>query len=236
MPVLKSEVPVPVMIQTVDLVKEFPMGSQRIFALNGVDLEIESGEFVCVMGPSGSGKSTLLNLIGGLDRPTKGQIVVEGRDLATLDENALAAYRRRGVGFVFQTFNLVPTMTALHNVAFPMIFARVPASQRKIRARELLAEMGLGDRLDHRPTELSGGEQQRVAMARALANDPEIILADEPTGNLDSRTGHEVMEVLARVNREELRTILVVSHDPDVAAFAGRVLRLLDGRIVNGKG
>lgn len=236
MPVLKSEVPVPVMIQTVDLVKEFSMGSQRIFALNGVDLEIESGEFVCVMGPSGSGKSTLLNLIGGLDRPTKGQIVVEGRDLATLDENALAAYRRRGVGFVFQTFNLIPTMTALHNVAFPMIFARVPASQRKVRARELLTEMGLGDRLDHRPTELSGGEQQRVAMARALANDPEIILADEPTGNLDSRTGHEVMEVLARVNREEQRTILVVSHDPDVAAFAGRVLRLLDGRIVNGKG
>lgn len=236
MPVLKSEVPVPVMIQTVDLVKEFPMGSQRIFALNGVDLEIESGEFVCVMGPSGSGKSTLLNLIGGLDRPTKGQIVVEGRDLATLDENALAAYRRRGVGFVFQTFNLVPTMTALHNVAFPMIFARVPASQRKVRARELLTEMGLGDRLDHRPTELSGGEQQRVAMARALANDPEIILADEPTGNLDSGTGHEVMEVLARVNREQRRTIVVVSHDPDVAAFAGRVLRLLDGRIVDGKG
>jgi len=235
MPVLKSEVPVPVMIQTVDLVKEFPMGSQRIFALNGVDLEIESGEFVCVMGPSGSGKSTLLNLIGGLDRPTKGQIVVEGRDLATLDENALAAYRRRGVGFVFQTFNLVPTMTALHNVAFPMIFARVPASQRKVRARELLTEMGLGDRLDHRPTELSGGEQQRVAMARALANDPEIILADEPTGNIDSRTGHEVMEVLARVNREGRRTILVVTHDPDVAAFAGRVLRLLDGRIVDGK-
>lgn len=236
MPVLKSELSVPVMIQTVDLVKEFPMGSQRIFALNGVNLEIRPGEFVCVMGPSGSGKSTLLNLIGGLDRPTKGQIVVEGRDLATLDENALAAYRRRGVGFVFQTFNLIPTMTALHNVAFPMIFARVPASQRKVRAGELLTEMGLRDRLDHRPTELSGGEQQRVAMARALANDPEIILADEPTGNLDSRTGHEVMEVLARVNREEQRTILVVSHDPDVAAFAGRVLRLLDGRIVNGKG
>ena len=236
MPVLKSELSVPVMIQTVDLVKEFPMGSQSIFALNGVNLEMRSGEFVCVMGPSGSGKSTLLNLIGGLDRPTKGQIVVEGRDLATLDENALAAYRRRGVGFVFQTFNLISTMTALHNVAFPMIFARVPASQRKVRARELLAEMGLGDRLDHRPTELSGGEQQRVAMARALANDPEIILADEPTGNLDSRTGHEVMEVLARVNREERRTILVVSHDPDVAAFAGRVLRLLDGRIVNGGG
>ena len=236
MPVLKSEVSGLVMIQTVDLVKEFRMGSQRIFALNGVDLEIEPGEFLCVMGPSGSGKSTLLNLIGGLDRPTKGQIVVEGRDLATLDENALAAYRRRGVGFVFQTFNLIPTMTALQNVAFPMIFARVPASQRKVRAGELLTEMGLGDRLDHRPTELSGGEQQRVAMARALANDPEIILADEPTGNLDSRTGHEVMEVLARVNREEQRTILVVSHDPDVAAFAGRVLRLLDGRIVNGKG
>ncbi len=236
MPVLKSEVSVAVMIQTVDLVKEFPMGPQRIFALNGVDLEVRPGEFVCVMGPSGSGKSTLLNLIGGLDRPTKGKIVVEGRDLATLDENALAAYRRQGVGFVFQTFNLISTMTALQNVAFPMIFARVPASQRKVRARELLTEIGLGDRLDHRPTELSGGEQQRVAMARALANDPEIILADEPTGNLDSRTGHEVMQVLARVNREERRTILVVSHDPDVAAFAGRVLRLLDGRIVNGKG
>jgi len=217
-------------VRTIDLTREFMMGSQTIHALYRVNLEVGRGEFLCITGPSGSGKSTLLNLIGGLDRPTSGQVIVAGEDLAALDENALAAYRRRRVGFVFQTFNLIPTMTALMNVEFPMIFAGIPPRQRRARAEELLAMVGLAHRMNHRPTELSGGEQQRVAIARSLVNHPDIILADEPTGNLDSRTGREVMELLARLN-EEGRTILVASHDPAVAALAKRVVRLHDGRI-----
>ncbi len=216
-----------------DLCRDFPMGHDTVHALDGVSLELEEGEFLSVMGPSGSGKSTLLHLLGGLDHPTAGHIWARGRDISTLDENGLAAYRRREVGFVFQTFNLVPTMTAMQNVAFPMLFARVPPAQRQERARRLLEVVGLGERVGHRPTELSGGEQQRVAIARALANDPAIVLADEPTGNLDSRTGAEVMSTLARLNQEQGRTVIVVSHDPAVADFARRCLHLLDGRIVD---
>ena len=214
--------------------RDFQMGQEVVHALDGVNVSIEEGGFVTVMGPSGSGKSTLLYLLGGLDRPTAGGIRVRGQELTTLDENGLAAYRQREVGFVFQSFNLVPTMTALENVAFPMMFARVAPARRRERAHHLLAEVGLADRTDHRPTELSGGQQQRVAIARAMANDPAIILADEPTGNLDSRTGAEVMEVLARLNVEEGRTMVIVSHDPAVASFADRRIHLLDGRIVNG--
>ena len=212
------------------LVKEFPMGGQVVYALRGIDLAVAPGEFLCITGPSGSGKSTLLHLIGGLDRPTRGRVVVAGMDLTALDENALAAYRRQRVGFVFQHFNLIATMTARQNVEFPMIFARVSPARRRARAAELLAQVGLADRMNHRPSQLSGGEQQRVAIARALANEPEIILADEPTGNLDTATGNEVMELLRRLNQEG-RTLLVVSHDPEVAAFARRVLRLRDGRL-----
>lgn len=219
------------LIRTQALRRDFQMGSQVIHALDGVDLTVEEGEFLSVMGPSGSGKSTLLYLLGGLDRPTGGHIWVRGRDLLTFDENGLAAYRRREVGFVFQFFHLIPTMTALENVEFPMLFARVPPNRRRERARHLLELVELGDRMGHRPTELSGGEQQRVAIARAMANDPAIILADEPTGNLDSHTGAEVMEVLARLNRDQGRTIIVVSHDPAVAAFAGRRIHLLDGKV-----
>ncbi|MEA3377101.1 MAG: ABC transporter ATP-binding protein, partial [Chloroflexota bacterium] len=189
-----------------------------------------------VMGPSGSGKSTLLHLVGGLDRATSGRIWVASRDITALDENQLAGYRRREVGFVFQAFNLVSTMTALQNVAFPMFFARVPPARRQERARSLLDAVGLTGRMDHRPTELSGGEQQRVAIARALANDPVIILADEPTGNLDSQTGAEVMSVLAQLNQEQGRTILAVSHDPTVMDFVRRSVHLLDGRITDGPG
>lgn len=217
-------------VRAIDLTRQFVMGPQTIHALYRVNLEVGRREFLCITGPSGSGKSTLLNLIGGLDRPTSGQVIVADEDLAALDENALAAYRRRRVGFVFQTFNLIPTMTALMNVEFPMIFAGIPPRQRRARAEELLAMVGLAHRMNHRPTELSGGEQQRVAIARSLVNHPDIILADEPTGNLDSRTGGEVMELLARLN-EEGRTILVASHDPAVAALAKRVVRLHDGRI-----
>jgi len=214
-----------------DLHRDFQMGHTTVHALAGVDLSVKEGEFVGVMGPSGSGKSTLLHLLGGLDRPSSGRISVAGRDITALDENELAAYRRREVGFVFQAFNLVSTMTALQNVAFPMFFARVPPARRNERARHLLEAVGLTDRMDHRPTELSGGEQQRVAIARALANDPTILLADEPTGNLDSHTGAEVMRALAQLNQEQGRTIVVVSHDPTVMDFVERSVHLLDGKV-----
>jgi putative ABC transport system ATP-binding protein len=219
------------LICTENLRRDYPMGHGVVHALDGLSLTVEGGAFLGVMGPSGSGKSTLLHLLGGLDRPSSGQIWVRGQDITELDENGLAAYRRQEVGFVFQSFQLISTMTALENVAFPMLFARVPPARRRERAGFLLAAVGLDARMAHRPTELSGGEQQRVAIARALANDPAIILADEPTGNLDSHTGAEVMTTLARLNQEQGRTIIFVSHDPAVANFAGRSIHLLDGRI-----
>ena len=216
-----------------DLRRDFQMGHQTVHALDGVSLTVEEGELLGVMGPSGSGKSTLLHLLGGLDRPTAGHIRVQGQDLTALDEDGLATYRQREVGFVFQAFSLVSTMTALQNIEFPMIFARVSPAQRRERARDLLEAVGLADRMGHKPTELSGGEQQRVAIARALVNDPTIILADEPTGNLDSRTGAEVMALLARLNQEQERTVIVVSHDPAIISFSSRRIHLLDGRIAD---
>ena len=227
---MSSEEP---LIRIQDLHRDFPMGHEIVHALDGVSLTVRAGEFVGVMGPSGSGKSTLLYLMGGLDRPTGGHIWVRDQDITALDENGLAVYRRREVGFVFQTFNLISTMGALENVEFPMLFARVSPAQRQERARYLLELMGLADRMGHKPTELSGGQQQRVAMARALVNDPTIILADEPTGNLDSHTGAEVMAILARLNQEQGRTIVVVSHDPSITDFTSRRIHLLDGRITN---
>ena len=221
------------LIRAQDLHRDFPMGQETVHALDGVNLTVKTGEFLGIMGPSGSGKSTLLYLMGGLDRPTSGHLWVRNQDITALDENGLAAYRRREVGFVFQTFNLISTMAALENVEFPTLFARVPPAQRRERARYLLELVGLADRMEHKPTELSGGQQQRVAIARALVNDPAIILADEPTGNLDSRTGAEVMATLARLNQEQGRTIVVVSHDPAVMDFAGRCIHLLDGRIAD---
>jgi len=220
-----------------DLRRDFVMGDQVVHALDGVDLEVNEGDFLAVMGPSGSGKSTLLYLLGGLDRPTAGEIWVGGRDIAQLDENDLATYRGREIGFIFQAFHLVPTMTALQNVEFPMIFNRTSPAERRTRATALLSRVGLGDRMAHRPTELSGGQQQRVAIARALVNDPRIILADEPTGNLDTHTGQEVLDLLARLNREEGRTIVIVSHDASVTRFATRDIHLLDGKVqrANGK-
>jgi putative ABC transport system ATP-binding protein len=212
------------------VVKHFTLGSQRVVALAGVDLDVPRGEMVALMGPSGSGKSTLLNLVGGLDRPTSGTIDAAGERISALDEIALAEYRRREVGFVFQQFNLVPTMTATANVEFPMAFAGVPRGPRRRRAEELLASVGLAARMSHRPVELSGGEQQRVALARALANSPRILLGDEPTGNLDTRTGRDVMEILTALNRDGL-TVIVVTHDPRVAGYADRVVRIQDGRI-----
>ena len=222
------------LIRIEDLHRDFLMGQEIVRALDGVSLAVEAGRFLGVMGPSGSGKSTLLYLLGGLDRPTGGRIWVRDQEITELDENGLAAYRRREIGFVFQSFHLVPTMTALENVEFPMLFARVPPAQRQERARRLLDQVGLADRMGHKPTELSGGQQQRVAIARALVNDPGIILADEPTGNLDSHMGAEVLAILARLNREQGRTIVVVSHDPAVAEFTNQSVHLLDGQVVDG--
>lgn len=224
------------LIRIQDLRRDYQMGEETVHALDGVSVAVEAGEAFGIIGPSGSGKSTLLYLLGGLDRPTGGSILVRGQDLNTLDENGLAGYRRREVGFVFQFFHLVPSMTALENVAFPMMFARTSPAIRNERSRHLLELVGLADRMGHNPTELSGGQQQRVAIARALVNDPAIVLADEPTGNLDSRTGAEVMEILARLNREQGRTIVVVSHDPVVIGYLGRCIHLLDGRITEETG
>jgi putative ABC transport system ATP-binding protein len=208
------------------------MGSQVVSALDHVTLSVEAGEFLAVMGPSGSGKSTLLYLLGGLDRPTTGQIWVNEQEISQLDENSLATYRGQEIGFVFQAFHLIPTMTALQNIEFPMIFSGTPPQERHSRATSLLERVGLGDRLSHKPTELSGGQQQRVAVARALANNPRIVLADEPTGNLDTHNGKEIMALLTQLNREEKRTIVIVSHDPTVTNYTTREVHLLDGKIV----
>jgi putative ABC transport system ATP-binding protein len=214
------------------LVKHYFMGGQVVRALDGVDLDIDSHTFTVVMGPSGSGKSTLLYLLGGLDHSTSGEIAVGGQRLDQMDENALALFRRRTMGFVFQSFNLIPSMTALENVAFPMQFAGVAASRRSQQARTILEQVGLGNRADHRPTELSGGQQQRVAIARALVNDPSLILADEPTGNLDTTSGAAIMQVLSDLHNAG-RTVLVVTHDPRMTRFATHKIFLLDGKVVS---
>ena len=219
------------LIRVETLHRHFVLGGQEIRALNGVNLSIAPGEFVAIMGPSGSGKSTLLNLLGGLDRPTSGRILVDEVDITAFDQDALCRYRQRRVGFVFQTFNLLATMSARENVEFPLIFAGVDWAERRARAEARLAAVGLGARMAHRPTELSGGEQQRVAIARALINAPDVVLADEPTGNLDSHTGAEVMETLTEVNRAG-RTIVMVTHDERVAVYAHRVVRMMDGAVV----
>ena len=219
-------------IRIAGLMKHYQMGGQVVRALDGVDLEIEAHTFTVVMGPSGSGKSTLLYLLGGLDRATSGEISVDGQRLDQMDENALALFRRRTMGFVFQSFNLIPSMTALENVAFPMQFAGVKTMERTKQAGGLLERVGLGDRADHKPTELSGGQQQRVAIARALVNDPSVILADEPTGNLDTSSGAAIMQVLSDLHRSG-RTVLVVTHDPRMIRFATHKMYLLDGRVVS---
>jgi putative ABC transport system ATP-binding protein len=219
-------------IRITGLKKYYEMGGQVVRALDGLDLDIDAHTFTVVMGPSGSGKSTLLYLLGGLDHATSGDISISGTRLTAMDENALALFRRRTMGFVFQSFNLIQSMTALENVAFPMQFAGIKTLQRAEQARSLLTQVGLGDRTHHRPTELSGGQQQRVAIARALVNDPSLILADEPTGNLDTSSGTVVMQILSDLHRAG-RTVLVVTHDPRMMRFATHKIFLLDGKMVS---
>jgi len=221
----------PALILVDDVSKEYQIGRQRIQALRGVRLDILSGAFIAIMGASGSGKSTLLNAIGGLDHPTRGRILVGGDEITAMNEAALSAYRRRRIGFVFQKFNLIAAFTAIENVAFPLVFAGVPERQRRERAERALTAVGLSGRRRHRPSELSGGEQQRVAVARALVNDPDILLADEPTGNLDSQTSLDVMKLLAEICAGG-RTVIMVTHDERLANHAGQIVRMRDGAIV----
>ena len=208
------------------------MGAVEVPALRGLNLMIRRGEFVSIMGPSGSGKSTAMNMVGCLDVPTKGEIHLDGQNIAHVSESELAQIRGKKIGFIFQQFNLIPTLTALENVMLPMAFQNVDFEERKKKATELLKMVDLGDRLNHRPTELSGGQQQRVAIARALSNDPEVILADEPTGNLDSVTGHKFLDFLRELNKKEGKTIIVVTHDKFVASHGHRIEILKDGKIV----
>ncbi len=220
------------MIKLENITKIYRMGAENIHALSGIDLIIEEGEFVAIVGPSGSGKSTLLHIIGGLDSPTSGRVSVDGQDLSRASDGELSRYRNRSVGFVFQTFNLHPTYNALENVALPLIFTKMPRAKRIKLAREALEIVGLTERASHRPNQLSGGERQRVSIARALVVQPRLILADEPTGNLDSKTGDKIIELLVRLNRDKGLTLLLVTHNLDVANSAERTIFLRDGRII----
>ena len=219
------------LLEAKSLRKNFTRGSQEVEALRGVDLKIAKGEFVSIMGPSGSGKSTLLHLVGGLDLPTAGEVLIDGEPIQNLSDDGLSAFRRRKLGFIFQFFNLLPTLSALENVALPRLLDGESIAEVEPKARALLEQMGLGARTDHRPDQLSGGEMQRVAIARALVGDPLLILADEPTGNLDSKTGESVLRLLAEMARERGHTILMVTHDSNAASYGTRLIRLRDGGI-----
>ncbi len=219
------------LIETIDLVKVYTLDAVEVPALRGVSIKIEEGEYVSIMGPSGSGKSTLMHILGCLDTPTSGKYYLEGVDISELNEDELAEIRKRKIGFVFQSFNLLPRVTNVENVELPMTYAGVPSKQRRKRALELLERVGLKHRAFHHPTEISGGEAQRVAIARALANNPRIVLADEPTGNLDTKTGEEIMNLFEELNREG-RTIIVVTHDPEISERTNRVIKIRDGKII----
>jgi putative ABC transport system ATP-binding protein len=218
-------------VEAKDITKVYQMGEVQVHALRGLSVNIDRGEILAIMGPSGSGKSTLMNILGCLDRPTAGEYKLNGESVANLTDDQLAEIRNRGVGFVFQSFNLLPRATALANVELPMRYSALNGRDRKKVAREALEAVGLGDRMHHRPNELSGGQMQRVAIARALVNNPTIIMADEPTGNLDSQSGDEIMVLLKKLNKERGTTLIIVTHDPEIAAMTNRIISLRDGRI-----
>jgi putative ABC transport system ATP-binding protein len=217
-----------------ELTKIFTMGEVQVHALRGLSIQIKRGEVISIMGPSGSGKSTLMNILGCLDRPTSGEYCLDGESVAALKGEQLAEIRNRKVGFVFQSFNLLPRSTALTNVELPLRYSPPNGKKRRELAKEALIEVGLGDRISHRPNELSGGQQQRVAIARALVNDPAIVMADEPTGNLDSKSGEEIMELLMNLNKEKGTTLIIVTHDPEIAEQTQRVIHIRDGMIADG--
>ena len=226
----RPDAPGRALIEVADLTKQYMMGSEEVWALDGITLTVEEGEYVAVMGPSGSGKSTFMNMIGCLDTPTGGTYHLRGEDVSTFSDDELAEIRNREIGFVFQTFNLLPRVDCLRNAELPLIYAGMPRAERRERAAEALRSVGLGDRLDHRPNELSGGQRQRVATARALVNRPSLLLADEPTGNLDSETGAEIMQLLEQLHRQG-NTILLVTHEEDIARHARRIIHLRDGKL-----
>ncbi len=224
------------LIETVSLTKKFKMGHETIFAVNNVAISVETGEFAAIVGPSGAGKSTLLDLIGGLDQPSSGEVIVDGESLQKKDSEELSLYRRNTVAMIFQSFNLISSMNALENVELPLVFSEVGINERKQRAAEVLSSVGLENRMRHRPNELSGGEQQRVAIARAIVNQPKIVLADEPTGNLDSKTSLEIIELLHELNQKMSQTIISVTHDENIIKnFATTVHFMLDGKIIDKK-
>jgi len=219
------------MLVLTDVIKRYKMGEQYVNALNGVSLQIERGEYIAIMGPSGSGKSTMMNILGFLDVPDKGEYIFDGQKITGMSEKELAFVRNRRVGFIFQTFNLLPRETALENVELPMIYSGTSKTKRFEIAKKLLNMVGLGERINHRPNELSGGERQRVAIARALVNNPDIILADEPTGNLDTKTGNEIMSILDNLNKKG-KTVVLVTHDPEIAEHSDRIIHIRDGKII----
>ena len=221
------------LIELHNVEKEYVMGDVKLRVLKEINLKVKKSEIVAITGPSGSGKSTMLHILGCLDRPTKGKVIIDGVDVSKIDDDGLAKLRREKIGFIFQFFNIIPIFTALENVELPMIFSK--KSNRMERAKELLKAVGLQQRMSHHPSQLSGGETQRVAIARALANDPKLILADEPTGNLDSKYGKEIMDILIKLNKEKGTTLLLITHDISVAKYAERIIRLKDGMIVKGE-
>ena len=218
-------------VKTEGVTKVYKLGNQDVYALRGIDLEIQTGEYVSIMGPSGSGKTTLFNMVGGLDKPSDGKVYIDGVDVADLDARQLAWLRCRKIGYIFQTFNIIPVMTALENVTLPMVFAGMPAEDARRKGAGLLEKVGLGDRLGHKPYELSGGQQQRVAIARSMANDPTVILADEPTGNLDLKTGKDIIDLLKRMNTASNVTIITATHDMKMLSASDRIVWIRDGRV-----